>query len=82
MARRLTVTGSTLRPQSIEAKARFANALCESVWPLLEAGKIKIVIHRIFQFSEVAEAHRMMERGEHAGKIVLRVEIPAESSSR
>jgi NADPH2:quinone reductase len=80
MARRLTVTGSTLRPQSIEEKARIANALCQRIWPLLEAGKIKIVIHRIFQFSEVAEAHRMMERGEHAGKIVLRFEIPAESS--
>jgi NADPH:quinone reductase-like Zn-dependent oxidoreductase len=65
-----------------EAKARIANALCERVWPLLETGKIKIVIHRIFPFPEVAEAHRIMERGEHAGEIVLRFETPAEYSPR
>jgi NADPH:quinone reductase len=71
MLRRLTITGSTLRPRSVEKKASIANSLREHIWPLLESGKIKIVIHKIFQFSEAAEAHRMMERGEHLGKIVL-----------
>ena len=55
----------------MEEKASIANALREHVWPLLESGWIKIVVYKIFQFSEVAEAHRMMERGEHCGKIVL-----------
>ena len=74
MVRRLTVTGSTLRPQSVEEKASIAQALRERIWPLLESGQIKIVVHKIFRFSEVAEAHRMMERGEHSGKIVLSLE--------
>jgi NADPH2:quinone reductase len=72
MMRRLTVTGSTLRPRTVEEKANIARALREHIWPLLESGQIKIVVHKIFQFSEVAEAHRMMERGEHTGKLVLR----------
>jgi NADPH:quinone reductase len=71
MLRRLTITGSTLRPRTVEEKASIANALREHVWPLLESHKIKIVVHKIFPVSQVAEAHRMMERGEHAGKIVL-----------
>jgi NADPH:quinone reductase len=71
MLRRLTVTGSTLRPRSVEEKASIASALREHVWPLLESGQIKVVINRIFPYSEVAEAHRLMERGEHCGKIVL-----------
>jgi NADPH:quinone reductase len=74
MLRRLTVTGSTLRPQSVEEKANIAHALRERVWPMLESGQIKIVIHKIFPLSEVAEAHRLMERSEHAGKIVLSFE--------
>jgi NADPH:quinone reductase len=73
MMRRLTVTGSTLRPRTAEEKASIARALRERVWPLLESGRIKIVVHKIFQLSEVAEAHRMMERGEHTGKIVLNI---------
>jgi NADPH2:quinone reductase len=71
MLRRLTVTGSTLRPRTVEEKASIADALREQVWPLLESGQIKIVIYKIFPFLEVAEAHRMLERGEHTGKIVL-----------
>lgn len=73
MLRRLTITGSTLRPRSVEEKASIADALREHVWPLLESGQIKVVVYKTFQFSEVAEAHRMIERGEHTGKIVLRV---------
>ena len=71
MLRRLTVTGSTLRPRTVEEKAGIAGALREHVWPLLESGQIKIVIYQILPFLEVAEAHRMLERGEHTGKIVL-----------
>ncbi len=71
MLRRLTVTGSTLRPRSVEEKRNIAHALRERVWPLLESGLVKTVIYKIFPISEVAEAHRVMERGEHTGKIVL-----------
>ena len=74
MARRLTITGSTLRPRTVEEKASIANALGEHVWSLLESRRIKIVVFRIFPLSEVAEAHRMMERSEHTGKIVLSLE--------
>jgi NADPH2:quinone reductase len=73
MLRRLTVTGSTLRPRTVEEKAAIASELRQRIWPLLESGNIKVVIHEIFEFSQVAEAHRMLERGEHAGKIVLRL---------
>jgi NADPH2:quinone reductase len=71
MVRRLTITGSTLRPRTVEEKATIAKALSEQVWPLLESRRIKIVIFRIFPWSEVAEAHRMMERSEHTGKLLL-----------
>jgi NADPH2:quinone reductase len=71
MLRRLTITGSTLRPRTVDEKASIAGALRERIWPLLESGQIKIVVYKIFPFSEVAEAHRMIERGEHTGKIVL-----------
>jgi NADPH:quinone reductase len=75
MVRRLTITGSTLRPRSVEEKSSIANALREHVWPLLESNRIKIVVHKVFPWSQVAEAHRMMERSEHAGKIVLSFEF-------
>jgi NADPH:quinone reductase len=71
ITRRLTITGSTLRPRSVEEKANIAEALHQHVWPLLESGQIKIVVNQVFPFSEAAEAHRTMERGEHLGKIVL-----------
>jgi NADPH:quinone reductase len=71
MLRRLTVTGSTLRPRSVEEKAAIAEGLRARVWPMLESGEVKVVIYRTFPFSEVVEAHRLMESGEHAGKIVL-----------
>jgi NADPH2:quinone reductase len=71
MVRRLTITGSTLRPRSVEEKSSIANALREHVWPLLESRRVKVVVYKIFPLSEVAEAHRMMERSEHAGNIDL-----------
>ena len=71
MLKRLTVTGSTLRPRSVEQKAAIARALEAKVWPLLEAGKVKPIVHSRFPLSDAAGAHRLMESGEHIGKIVL-----------
>jgi putative PIG3 family NAD(P)H quinone oxidoreductase len=73
MRNRLTVTGSTLRPQSIEAKAQIAESLRRTVWPLVEAGRVKPVIHAKFPLAEASRAHHMMEEGNHIGKIVLEV---------
>ena len=73
MMRRLTVTGSTLRPQSIAAKASIAEALRHAVWPLLEAGRIGPVMDRTFELADAADAHRALE-ADHVGKIVLRVD--------
>jgi putative PIG3 family NAD(P)H quinone oxidoreductase len=73
MTRRLTVTGSTLRPQSDLAKARIAEALREQVWPLLDAGRVAPVMDSEFAFEEAAAAHARMESSGHIGKIVLRV---------
>ncbi|AWK87103.1 NAD(P)H-quinone oxidoreductase [Azospirillum thermophilum] len=73
MARRLTLTGSTLRARPVAEKGRIAAALRETVWPLLEAGRIKPVIHRTFPLAEAVEAHRLMESSAHIGKIVLTV---------
>ena len=72
MVRRLTVTGSTLRPQSVLAKARIAEDLQREVWPLLEAGRIVPVMDQRFVLADVAEAHRALE-ADHIGKIVLEV---------
>ena len=71
MQRRLTVTGSTLRPRSVVEKGAIADALRQHVWPLLEAGIVAPVIYRIFPLREAADAHRMMESSAHIGKLVL-----------
>ena len=73
MAKRLTITGSTLRPQSIEAKARIAADLAREVWPLLDAGRIAPVMDETFPLEEAAAAHARMEGSTHVGKIVLEV---------
>jgi NADPH2:quinone reductase len=73
MRRRLTLTGSTLRPRSIQAKAAIAQALEAHVWPLIERGEVKPVIHAVVPLERASEAHRMMEDGAHIGKIVLAV---------
>lgn len=73
MVKRLTVTGSTLRPRPVAFKAAIARALEEKVWPLLEAGRVKPVIHRTFPLAAAAEAHALMESSAHVGKIVLTV---------
>jgi NADPH2:quinone reductase len=71
MRRRITITGSTLRPRSVAFKADIATSLLEKVWPLLNSGKMKPVIHARFPLEQAAEAHALMESGTHMGKIVL-----------
>ena len=71
MMKRLTVTGSTLRPRTVDQKGAIAAALQRVVWPLLEKKKVKPVIYRTFPLKEAAAAHRLMETSEHIGKIVL-----------
>ncbi|MBC8006445.1 MAG: NAD(P)H-quinone oxidoreductase [Prolixibacteraceae bacterium] len=73
LRRRLTITGSTLRPRPVEVKAAIARALREKVWPLIEAGKIQPVIYRTFGLDQAAAAHALMESSEHVGKILLSV---------
>jgi NADPH:quinone reductase-like Zn-dependent oxidoreductase len=73
MVRRLTITGSTLRPQSDLAKARIAEGLRAHVWPLLEAGRIAPVMDSEYPLIEAAAAHARMESSAHIGKIVLKV---------
>lgn len=73
MLKRLTLTGSTLRPRSVAEKASIARELEAKVWPLLAQGKIKPQIYKTFPLAEAAEAHRLMESSAHVGKIVLTV---------
>lgn len=71
--RRLTVTGSTLRPRSVEFKAEIATNLRKHVWPLLESGKVKPVVYQVFPLSQASDAHALMEARTHVGKIILQV---------
>lgn len=71
MGRRLTITGSTLRPRPVADKAAIAAALREQVWPLLESGAVKPIVHATFPLRDAAEAHRMMESSAHIGKLLL-----------
>jgi putative PIG3 family NAD(P)H quinone oxidoreductase len=71
LTRRLTITGSTLRPRTVDEKGQIASALRTEIWPLLERGTVRPVIHRVLPLAEAAEAHRLMESSEHIGKIVL-----------
>jgi putative PIG3 family NAD(P)H quinone oxidoreductase len=73
MRRRLTLTGSTLRPRSIEFKTMVADEIAKTVWPFVQGGRLKPVVDSIFPLPEAAEAHQRMESGEHVGKIVLEV---------
>ena len=73
MTKRLTVTGSTLRPQSDAAKAEIAEALRKKLWPLISAGSVKVMIDSEFDLADAAQAHRRMESSQHIGKIVLKV---------
>ncbi|MGB2476474.1 MAG: NAD(P)H-quinone oxidoreductase [Paracoccaceae bacterium] len=74
MTRRLTVTGSTLRPQSDLSKSQIASELLEKIWPLLGTGRINPVINSVFDLNDVSSAHLLMESSKHIGKIVLKVD--------
>jgi len=73
LGKQLTITGSGLRPQTVERKAEIARALEQRVWPLFGARKIKPVIGSVYRMEDAAEAHRLMESSRHIGKIVLRM---------
>jgi putative PIG3 family NAD(P)H quinone oxidoreductase len=81
MQRRLTITGSTLRPRTAEEKGAIAAGLRAHVWPLLEAGRVSPVIQATFPLAAAADAHRLLEHGGHGGKIVLMVGDPIEPPS-
>lgn len=72
LLKRVTLTGSTLRPRSVEEKTKIAQALQKNVWPLLESGAIRPIIHEIFPLKQASEAHRLMESSAHIGKILLK----------
>ena len=74
MTRRLTLTGSTLRPQSDLSKTQIASELSEKIWPLLGAGRLNPVIDSVFELEDVGSAHLLMESSKHIGKILLKVE--------
>ena len=76
MRRRLTLTGSTLRPRSVEFKTMVADEIARTVWPYVEGGRLRPVIDGVFPFSDAAVAHARMESGEHVGKIVLEIVAP------
>ncbi len=71
MLKRLTLTGSTLRPRTVAQKAMIAHSLREKVWPLIESEKVRPIIHGTFPLAQASDAHRMMESSQHIGKIVL-----------
>jgi NADPH2:quinone reductase len=73
MRRRLTISGSTLRPRTVDFKGYLAQNLREKIWPLIEAGKIRPEIYKTFPLAQAADAHRLMETSQHIGKIVLTV---------
>lgn len=73
MVKRLTVTGSTLRPRTVEQKAAIAQSLLANVWPLLETRKVGTIIHAEFAMADAPKAHEMMEASTHIGKIMLKV---------
>ena len=73
LRRRLTISGSGLRPRPVEFKGAIAKNLREQIWPLIETGRIKAIIHKTFPLAEAAKAHELMESSQHIGKIVLTV---------
>ena len=72
LMKRVTLTGSTLRPRSVKEKAEIARALRKEVWPLMDSGTIRPIIHQTFPLEKAADAHRLMESSNHIGKILLK----------
>jgi NADPH2:quinone reductase len=75
LVRRLTISGSTLRPRTVEFKTGIAKALRDRVWPLIDAGEIHPVIYKVFPIAQASAAHELMESGKHIGKIMLETAI-------
>ena len=73
LLKRLTITGSAMRPRTVEEKASIRDALRAKIWPAIEAGQVKAHVHAVFPLAEVAEAHRLMESSRHIGKLLLQV---------
>lgn len=73
LLKRLTITGSTLRPRTIKQKGAIARQLLERVWPLFEEGRLKVPVHATFPLEKAGEAHRLMESSTHIGKLILDV---------
>ena len=71
LRRRLTITGSTLRPRPVAFKGAIAASLKKTVWPWLESGRVKPVIHEVFPADQASRAHELMESNRHIGKLVL-----------
>jgi len=71
MRKRLTITGSTLRPRPVAFKGAIAKSLREKIWPLIESGRIRPEIYKTFPLEQAADAHRLMESSQHIGKLVL-----------
>ena len=76
LQKRLTITGSTLRPRSVEEKRVIAQAVQQHVWPLVESGAVRVPVHATYPLRDAAEAHRTMEASTHIGKLVLTVAAP------
>lgn len=74
MKKRLTLTGATMRPRSVEEKAKIASELHDKVWPLLESKKIRVLIDSVFPLVDVQKAHQRMESSQHIGKIILSIQ--------
>lgn len=74
MRRRLTLTGSTLRPRPLDFKARIARTMEQVVWPLLESGRLRVVVDRVFTFGQARQAHELLDQGSQMGKVVLSLE--------
>ena len=74
LGRRLTITGSTLRPQSVAEKTAIADEIANKVIPLLDSGQVRPIIHTTFPLAEAAAAHELMESSQHMGKIVLTID--------
>jgi NADPH2:quinone reductase len=73
MSKRLVITGSTLRPRSVEEKTRLRDGVEQHLWPLFVSGKMRPVIDSVYPMEQAAEAHRRMESSQHIGKILIRV---------
>jgi NADPH:quinone reductase-like Zn-dependent oxidoreductase len=73
MIKRLTITGSTMRPRTVDEKARIRDALLQHVWPALASGQVRTHLHGIYPLAQAAEAHRIMQSSQHIGKLVLQL---------